>query len=283
MSPSNDVNKKIEECTTHYFKTVDRAKLLEARKISKEIFEEKKDTVFIYMPTYNRAKFLKECSIPSILKQSHQDFTLLILGDGCNDDTEQIVTSFNDPRIFYQNIQFRSHRYPDSARNRWLAGPVFPANVALQQIPTSAKWIARIDDDEEWVTEHLDLSLKVANELNLEFVSSGNREKYLTKPHIDNLGFHAKSEYYYPGVKNDVTSPLIGCTSTFVYRAYLNCFLYNSDCWRKNHNAVNDIDLSIRMYEAGVKMGHTGLCTVISTPRDAAQDALGIEAYLKGV
>jgi len=278
--PKNSNADLIGKLTESYLKSVEKLRLKDARMFSAAEFEKKADSVFIYIPTYNRSKYLLERSLPSILSQTHKNYIVLIVDDGGCDDTYDVIKSFNDSRLNYLKLPFRTHRFPDTSENRWLAGPIYPANVALQQVPRSSKWIARIDDDEVWLPSHLEESLQFANEHNLEFVTSGSISAYTTKPEEEWFGDHIKSNYFYPGSGEDISSPRIGSTSSIVYRSYLNCFKYNSDCWRKGHNRVNDIDLYVRFFEAGVLMGHTGLITVRSIPREESGDLLGIKAYL---
>ena len=57
--------------------------------------------VSVCLPTYNGAAFIKE-ALESILRQTYQDFELLIVDDGSTDATLDIVQSFADPRIRLQ-------------------------------------------------------------------------------------------------------------------------------------------------------------------------------------
>jgi glycosyltransferase involved in cell wall biosynthesis len=52
------------------------------------------------MPTYNDEKHIAS-SIQSVLNQTHTEWELLIMNDGSKDNTEIVVTGFNDPRIKY--------------------------------------------------------------------------------------------------------------------------------------------------------------------------------------
>jgi glycosyltransferase involved in cell wall biosynthesis len=54
----------------------------------------------ILIPTYNCGKYIKQ-AITSILNQEYEDYELLIIDDGSDDDTEKIVSTFKDDRIVY--------------------------------------------------------------------------------------------------------------------------------------------------------------------------------------
>lgn len=59
-----------------------------------------KNLISVILPAYNAEKYLRE-SIDSILKQTYKYFELIILNDGSTDSTENIILSYNDPRIIY--------------------------------------------------------------------------------------------------------------------------------------------------------------------------------------
>ena len=73
-------------------------------------------------------------------------------------------------------------------------------------------------------------------------------------------------------------SPKIGGVSTWLYRSYLKFMKYNIDCWRKKWNRVNDIDLSLRFYKAGVRMGFLEEVLAYIIPRPG-EESVGLEAY----
>ena len=92
----------------------------------------------IILPTYNRALFLSR-SIGSVIKQSFQDWELIVIDDGSTDHTMEVVNSFNDPRIkyFYQENAERS-----AARNKGIAH-------------VEAEWLCFFDSDDFLLPEHL--------------------------------------------------------------------------------------------------------------------------------
>lgn len=96
-------------------------------------------TVTVVLPTYNRARVIGE-TIDSILAQQFHDFELLVVADGCTDETDAVVTAYGDPRI-------RIVHQPNSG------GPAKPRNTGVQQ--ARGRYIAFCDDDDLWVPEKL--------------------------------------------------------------------------------------------------------------------------------
>lgn len=56
--------------------------------------------ISVIMPAYNAEKYIAE-AIDSILGQTFEDFEFIILNDCSKDRTEEIILSYNDPRIVY--------------------------------------------------------------------------------------------------------------------------------------------------------------------------------------
>ena len=240
----------------------EKIKLKIARyKFLKEKKDNEANTIDIILPTYNRSKMLMERSIPSVLNQSHKKFRLLIIGDCCTDNTEEVVKSFNDKRIIFFNLSKREKRYPPSPENHWFAGPVTAINEGLKFVESD--WIARIDDDDTWTSDHLEELLSFALKKKSEFVSSSYTIIQDNKEIVKNF-------------QNE--TPPIGGVQTWLYRSYLKFFKSNINCWRKSWNKVNDLDLQNRFYIAGVIINYLNLSTCIIKPRPGEKE-IGIKAY----
>lgn len=96
-------------------------------------------TVSVVIPTYNRAQLIAR-SIKSVLSQTYQDFEIIIVDDGSTDNTEEVVSSFNDERIRY--IRHEKNKGEAAARNTGIKA-------------AKAEFIASQDSDDEWLPEKL--------------------------------------------------------------------------------------------------------------------------------
>jgi glycosyltransferase involved in cell wall biosynthesis len=88
--------------------------------------------ITVLMPVYNAEKYLKE-AIESILNQSYTNFEFLIINDGSEDRSEDIILSYRDDRICY-------------FRNEKNSGIVQTLNRGIAFC--KGKYIARMDADD---------------------------------------------------------------------------------------------------------------------------------------
>ncbi|HMG93396.1 MAG TPA: glycosyltransferase [Chryseolinea sp.] len=54
----------------------------------------------IVIPTYNRAAFVAD-AVKSVLSQTYTDFEIIVVDDGSQDNTEEVIRLLNDPRLIY--------------------------------------------------------------------------------------------------------------------------------------------------------------------------------------
>lgn len=256
-------DKLISGFNAYRFILTEFVKLRMARSRYEDLYKdpEERPLISVYVPTYNRAQLLMERALPSVLVQTYKNFEFIIIGDHCTDRTEELVSKINDPRIRFYNLPERRKRYPETAENHWLAGPVVPANKALELV--RGKWIARIDDDDIWTPDHLEALLDCAKKGNYEFVSASIVAERRGRRIV---------------VKPEDHHPQIGSTMTWLYRSYLKFFRYNINCWRKAWNQVNDADMRDRMLRAGVRMGILDKIIGHCLPRPG-EATVGLDAY----
>lgn len=94
--------------------------------------------VSVIIPTYNRARFLKE-AIDSVLAQTYQDYELIIVDDGSQDETAQIVKPYQDKLKYI----FVPHQGVSKARN-----------IGIQE--AKGEFIAFLDSDDLWLPKKIE-------------------------------------------------------------------------------------------------------------------------------
>lgn len=104
--------------------------------------------VSILITTYNGAKYIAE-TIESIIKQSWQNWELIIIDDGSEDNTCEIITKIKDERIHL----FKAGRVGINGRIK---------NIGLQKV--SGELIAFIDHDDLWHPSKLEKQITALQE-----------------------------------------------------------------------------------------------------------------------
>jgi hypothetical protein len=200
-------------------------------------FSDPEPLVSIRIATYNNAELLVERAIASVLAQTYENTEIVVVGDGCTDDTQARVAAMADPRIRFVNLPFR-WPYPEDPGHRWLVAGSPAMNVAAQL--ARGQWIAPLDDDDEFVPDHVEslLTAARANEFEMMYGQIQLRspdglmdERPCTyPPAYAHFGFQAS-----------------------VYMGELRFFEYNPRSWMLDESG--DWNLCRRMLEAGVRIG----------------------------
>ncbi|MBD1806880.1 glycosyltransferase [Microcoleus sp. FACHB-SPT15] len=99
--------------------------------------------ISVVIPVYNGEKTIRE-TIESVLEQTFQDVEIIVVNDGSQDKTLEIVDSIKDPRI-------KVFSYPN-------AGPSPSRNRGIS--PATGEYIAFLDADDLWKPDKLEAQLK---------------------------------------------------------------------------------------------------------------------------
>ena len=95
----------------------------------------------VIVPVHNKLPHLDR-SINSVLNQSFKDFELIVIDDASSDGSEERIKEYTDPRI-------RTFK-------RDIPGPGGYAARNLGIKKAKYEWIAFLDADDEWKTDHLE-------------------------------------------------------------------------------------------------------------------------------
>lgn len=95
--------------------------------------------VSILIPAYNCERTIRR-AIESALQQTFQDFELIVVDDGSQDGTLEVIKTIVDPRI-------KVVRHPKNS------GEAEARNTAIKS--SSGRYLAFLDSDDEWLPEKL--------------------------------------------------------------------------------------------------------------------------------
>lgn len=112
--------------------------------------------ITVVIPAYNRAKVI-ESAVDSVLKQSYQNFEIIIVNDGSSDNTGEVVAKLlkQEHRIKY--IEHPSNLGAQAARNTGIRN-------------AKGKWITFLDSDDYLQTDSLESRLHLALQDDLKVI-----------------------------------------------------------------------------------------------------------------
>jgi hypothetical protein len=144
-----------------------RERLLEVRRTDayRLAYTESEPLVSVVMRTYDNYRMLAERSIPSVLAQTYQNFEVIVVGDNAPPEAAAVVDKIGDERITYHNLNRRGP-YPRDPKALWFVAGVPPYNEALRR--ARGRWIAPLDDDDEFRPDHIEALLTHARREELE-------------------------------------------------------------------------------------------------------------------
>jgi glycosyltransferase involved in cell wall biosynthesis len=102
--------------------------------------------VSVVIPTWERSRRLRR-ALQSVLAQTEQDFEVLVVDDGSlTDAAERVVKACADTRARY--LRLPHHQGVSAARNAGISA-------------ATGKYVAFLDDDDEWLPEKLESQVKL--------------------------------------------------------------------------------------------------------------------------
>lgn len=225
----------------------DRERLQAIRQTAdyEKAFSDTNPLISIIIPTYSRAQIVIERTIPSVLAQTHNNWEVIIVGDRMAEAEAARLAEIDHPRIRFVNLKKRG-RYPTEKGPLWYVAGIKPMNFGLRI--ARGEWIAHLDDDDEFMPDHLEKLLSLARQQHAEWAHSKVR-------FLDDNGIDAGT----------VGSPLpregsIARISS-IYHHKLKTFRYNQGAWK--YFSPGDWDLWDRFLSMGVRHTHLPLITAI--------------------
>jgi hypothetical protein len=108
----------------------------------------------VIIATYNRSEVLRQ-TVESVRWQTLPDWELLVVGDGCTDDTAPVMATFDDPRVRFMNIEHQGEQ--TAASNH---------GFALSR----GRYVAFLNHDDIWFPDHLERAVAFIEETGADLV-----------------------------------------------------------------------------------------------------------------
>jgi glycosyltransferase involved in cell wall biosynthesis len=211
-----------------------RILLARARAAVPDIWIDPRPLVTIRIITHNRPQLIVERAIASVLRQTYQNFEILVVGDHAVPETAAALAAVGDPRIRYFNLPQRP-RYARFPRFFWSTAGTYASIRAYEEC--RGAWMTWLDDDDEYPPDHIEALLDGAYRQRAEMV-------------------YGISEYQ----QGDGSWIRIGklkcgqiCSGAVLYSTRLLFMRNDPFCWVNDE--PGDWSLWRKMSEAGVRIG----------------------------
>ncbi|TAF04862.1 MAG: glycosyltransferase family 2 protein [Nostocales cyanobacterium] len=201
--------------------------------------------VSVCIPTYNRANLLPY-AVSSVLNQSYTDFELIICDDGSTDNTNEVVSKWDDPRIRY------IRQAVNGGRSR---------NMRSGFEAATGDYFIKFDDDDAITPEFLEKTVAVLDaEPSVDFVCTNHWIINQNSERIESATLENSKKWGKDKLKKGVIPDLI--RETFINQSLQvgstlfrrNC-LVEVDFMRPQADGCEAFDLLVRLASAG-KQGY---------------------------
>ncbi|MBH10188.1 MAG: hypothetical protein CMG74_07535 [Candidatus Marinimicrobia bacterium] len=181
--------------------------------------------ISVVMPVYNDASYLNQ-AIDSILYQTFSDFEFIIINDGSTDNSFDIITSYEDPRIILLN-------------NKTNLGISKSLNYGLGYV--KGQFVARMDASDIALPKRFEKQIKyLKKEKGIGLVTCFHENINPEGDSLDstNRNIHPKDSQVYTFFRNYITH-----SSVMINLDIIPEIKYNEDC------AAEDFELWMRLSE----------------------------------
>lgn len=226
------------EWTRDWLTTLDERRTLQQLRAGRDICwsDEPDPLITVRIPTYNTGPIVAERALASAIGQTYENLEILVIGDNTNEETADAVRGVDDPRIRFLNLPARGI-YPDIAHLRRKVAGAHPMTVG--NYLASGAWIAPLDDDDEFLPDHVEVLLEEAR--------AGRYEMVYSKAHDEIEPDRWVITGSHPMRQGTISHP------TVLLRSELRFMPYSMTSWKRRE--PSDWNLWRRMQRIGVRIG----------------------------
>lgn len=114
--------------------------------------------ISVIIATFNWSAALR-LAIRSVLAQTFADFELLVIGDGCTDDSADVAAETNDPRVQWHNLPQRT------------GSQAGPNNEGIRR--ARGEYVAYHGHDDLWHPQHLETLVRALDDAHADLAYAG--------------------------------------------------------------------------------------------------------------
>ena len=217
----------------------------------------------VVIPYYKKRKFIQRC-IDAVLAQTYQNFEIILVDDGSNDDVAQLIEERYLGKV---NLIQQKNQGVSAARNTGIAA-------------ATHNFIAFLDADDYWSPFYLAYNAKIINnETHVKIIGSHyTRKKSKLELKNNNLDYFKFENYF----KNAVRNTYFTSSSTIVS----NVFFKTNPGFNSNLKRGEDIDVWLRAVASGGNALYINNSLVYYSDEDvnqATNHKFSIEETLVGI
>lgn len=193
----------------------------------------------IIIPTYNRANEICRC-LSSVVGQTYKQWEAIVIDNYSEDNTEDIVKSFNDDRIKY----FKNHNYGIISVSR---------NFGLDR--AKGDWICFLDSDDSWKLDKLEQLLPYLDNYDLiyhGFIKNGGSKLPWSR---DKILFYTVKESNISYVLQRSDPFATSCSA--VSKSFLKSTRFSEE---KELFAIEDYDFFLQLLKRSPRIKHLKKC-----------------------
>jgi len=192
-----------------------------------------KSLITCIIPTYNRASLLSD-AIESVIKQTYNNWELIIIDDGCTDNTPDIVRNYRD-----KDKRIRYFKNPNKGGNS-------ARNYGIKK--AKGNYIAFLDDDDISLPKRFETQLYTIDHTSAEFIVSGYEVR------------DRKSNKLINSYVNELKAKGAGFPSRWLVSRDL---LMNVGGFDESMPAMQEVELSYRLAEVTTFTLHSEIVSII--------------------
>ena len=191
----------------------------------------------VVLPNYNHGKFLKQ-AIDSVLNQSYNNWELLIIDNHSSDNSNKIISSYDDPRI--KSFKIKNDGVIAKSRNYGIKN-------------SKADWIAFLDSDDIWYENKLSTLINLTDK-GFDIICSNEYQNKIYESKKTPNYYNLETKKFYNELL--IFGNKLSTSSTIVSNSFLKKekLLFNES---KDLITVEDYDLWLNI---ALKNGNFGFC-----------------------